>query len=173
MLNYLRRLGLVAALIALCLIVLPATCANAQFGGLYVTGGSTGQTLATTAAKLTSFTDALAANGATQEGDRSVTPVAASDHVTLMAGGVYEIRWTYSGTADATTRITYSLRDGTTAITGATASVNHVASTAMGAGITFLYRPTSDCNLSVFAAAASGTPALTVIDSQLIVVRVK
>lgn len=154
-------------------VMLIASTTNAQFGGLYVTGGSTAQTLSTSAAKLTAFTDAMAVNGATTEGDQSVTPSASNDYVTLMAGGVYEIEWIYSGTADATTRITYSLRDGSTAITGATASVNHVASTAMTSGIKFLYKPTATCNLSVYVVAASGTPGVTVIDSQLVVKRLK
>lgn len=171
----LKRLGLVACMLVLAMLAMApiAQAADNAHGGLYVTGGSTGQTLATSAAKLTAFTDAMAASSSSNDGDQSVTPVAASDYITLAAGGTYEIRWVACATADATTRVTYTLRDGSTAITGATASINHVASTAMTTGISFLYKPTSSCNLSVYAVAASGTPAVTVIDSQLVVVRLK
>lgn len=166
------KVGIAFAAIALALFSLSSVhAADSSFGGLYASGASTAQTLSTTAAKVTAFTAAMSES--TDDGDQAVDAVAASDHVLLKANGVYEIRFLYTGTADATTKVTFTLRDAGTAITGASTGINHPASTAVSTGIAFIYKPTSDATLTVYAVAASGTPAITPTDMQLVVVRIK
>jgi hypothetical protein len=150
-----------------------ASVAEAQMsvGGLTRTGAGAAQTLSTSAAKLDAFTAALPST--TTDGDQSVVASVADDNVAVVAGGVYVIRFSYSGTADATTAITYTIRDGSTAITGATATINHVASTGMSGSIDTVYRPTSTGAISVYAVAASGTPAITAVSSNLVIMRIK
>lgn len=162
------------AVIALAVSLLAASVANAQgYGGLYVNGGAAAQALSTSAAKITGFTAATAKN----DDDTSVVPVAASDHITLLAGGVYLIHFDCSaiiGTADIT--VTYSLRNGATAITGAQCSAHAITGMTtrpVNSSMSFVYAPTSNATLSVYAASASGTPNLTPVDANLIVHRIK
>ena len=145
--------------------------AQVAWGGMYASGAAAAQALSTTAAKFTAFTAALPSSST--EGDLSVVSVIASDQVNVIANGSYLVRFSYSGTADATTLVTFSLRNGATAITGATTRVNHPASTSVTATIDFLYKPTADAVVSVYAQSASGTPNITATDCQLTIVRLK
>lgn len=161
------------ALAAIILIASLASFAHADgsYGGLYVSAGAAAQAMSTSAAKLTGFVTALP-NDST---DVSVTPVAASDHITLVAGGVYLIHFDITalvGTADIT--INYTLRDGSTAITGATCSMEaEAATTPTNTSMTFIYKPTAAATLSVYAASASSTPNLTPQHATLIVTRIQ
>ena len=144
--------------------------AQNAWGGMQASGAAVAQALSTTAARLTAFTAALPSSST--DGDLSITTTIASDTMTLVPG-TYLIRYSYSGTADATTLVTFTLRNGTTAITGASARVNHPASTSVTANIDTLFSPTATATLNVFAVAASGTPSITATDAQLVVVRLK
>ncbi len=164
------RLKSVFAFVAL-LAMSSVSYGQGSWGGMYVTAGAAAQALSVTAAKFTGFVTALPSSAT--NGDTSVTTVIASDQVTLAANGSYMISYSYSGTADATTLITFSLRDAGAAITGATTRVNHPAATNVTAVINFIYKPTVDATLSVYAVAASGTPSITATDAQLVIRRLE
>ena len=144
--------------------------AQNAFGGMYASGAAVAQALSTSAAKVTGFVTALPSSS--DAGDQSIVTAIASDQVALVPG-TYMVRYSYAGTADATTLVTFTLRNGSTAITGASTRVNHPASTTVTATIDFLYTPTANATLSVYAVAASGTPSITPVDAQLVVVRLK
>ena len=142
--------------------------AQKGWGGMYASGASAAQVLSTTAAKFTGFVTAMPSSST--GGDTSVVSVVASDQITL-APGHYNIRFDYSGTADAATLVTFTLRNGVTAITGASTRINHPISTNVTASISFLYNPTAAATLSVYAVAAAATPAITATDCQIVVTR--
>ncbi len=146
--------------------------ASAKYGGLYVSGGETAQALSTTAAKMTGFA-AVAESGA-DDGDQSVVATLADDTVTLLGGGTYLVSFDITalvGTADI--QVAFTLRNGTTAITGATCGLEaEAADVPTNASMTWIYRPTADAVLSVYTASESGTPNLTPVDAQLSVVRI-
>lgn len=166
-----KLFGLFAACVAMVCSFASVADAQLAVGGLTRTGAGVAQAMSTTAAKVTAFTAALPSTSA--NGDLSVVASVADDQVAVVAGGIYVIRFSYTGTADATTAITYSLRDGSTEITGAAATINHVASTSMSGSIDTVYRPTAAGVISVFAASASGTPNITATASNLVVMRIQ
>lgn len=166
-----KLFGMVAACVALFCSFASVADAQLAVGGLTRTGSGVAQPLSTTPAKVTAFTAALPSTST--NGDQSVVAAVADDQVAVVAGGIYVIRFSYTGTADATTAITFSLRDGSTAITGADATINHVASTSMSGSIDTVYRPTANGLINVFAVAASGTPGITATASNLVVMRIQ
>jgi hypothetical protein len=167
-----RRFGLMLIAVVAAMFGSFAGESKAQnaWGGMYASGAAVAQALSTTAAKVTGFVTALPSSST--DGDQSIVTAIASDQVAL-APGTYLVRYSYSGTADATTLVTFSLRNGVTAITGASTRVNHPASTSVTANIDFIFTPTAAATLSVYAVAASGTPSITPTDCQLVVVRLK
>lgn len=145
--------------------------ANA-FGGLYVTGGSTGQALSTTAARMTGFTTAYVGTS-TREGDQSVVPVAASDWVTLKPG-TYLVNFDCSGTnSTANVGITADLRAGTTAVATVPKGRNEAPAINGNCPISFsgTFVVSTEANYSVFLVAASGTPSYTPVEANLSFVR--
>ena len=148
--------------------------ANAQrnaYGGLYVLDGATTQALATTAAKLTAFTTVT--ESSTQDG--SIVPSVSGDNIALLANGVYLIHLDVTasvGTADI--QVTYALRNGSTAIAGAECRhEGEAADVPSNASLTWIYKPTAAATLNVYVESESSTPNLTVIDAQLVVVRLQ
>ena len=141
------------------------------YGGLYVVDGSTAQSLSTTAAKMTGFTAVTEATS----GDVSVVPSAANDNVALLANGVYLIHLDVTASIDtADIEVTYALRDGTTAITGAECRhEGEAAGVPSNASLTWIYNPTAAGTLNVYVESESGTPDVTPIDAQLVVVRLR
>lgn len=166
-----KVLGLAMACIALTAFFVQEANAQLAVGGLTRTGAGVAQALSTSAAKFTAFTAALPST--TTDGDQSIVASVANDNVAVVAGGVYVIRFSYSGTADATAAITYSIRDGATAITGAEATINHPASTSVSGSIDTVYRPTAAGTLNVYAVAGTGTPNITATTSNFVVMRIK
>lgn len=140
-------------------------------GGLTKTGAGAAQALSTTAVKFTAFTDLLPSTST--DGDKSVVASVANDNVAVVKGGLYLIRFAYAGTGSSTDAVTFSVRDGSTAIDGAQSTVNHAASTSVSATIDTIYKPTADGSLSVFAVAAANTPSVTATASNLVVIRIK
>lgn len=142
---------------------------NAQYGSLFVSGGSTAQALATTAAKMTGF----ATLGATNPQDTSVTPALAADTITVKGGGRYMVRFDSTalmGTADI--QVTYTLRNGATAITGAACAFEaEDVAVPVHTGFHFIYEPAADAVLSIYVASESATPNLTPVHAQFSVVR--
>lgn len=161
---------LLAIIVAMLFCAGTVSAADTPFGGMYVSGGSTGQALSTTAAKVTLFAGDFPSSSS--DGEQSIVSSNSTDTITL-APGAYKITWTYSGTADATTAITFTLRDAGAAITGASSKINHPASTAVTGAITAIYRPTSTATITLYAAAASGTPTITATDMQMVITRLK
>lgn len=156
--------------------LLASTCSaqtGGAYGGLYVSGGSTAQALAVTAAKMTGFVTALPSSSS--HGDQSVVSTAASDVVTVKAGGTYLVHFDCSavvGTADI--EVAFTLRAAATAITGATCTMEVETSAGpTNASMTFLYTPAADAALSIYVASESSTPNFTPVDAQLVVVRVR
>lgn len=166
-----RFFALVAALALLLGCSHSAHAQGNAYGGLYVSGGSTAQTLSTTAAKMTGFTTALPSSA----GDTSVVPSAANDNIALLANGVYLIKLDVTALVDtADIQITFALRDGTTAITGAQCKLEaEAAAVPTNASMSWIYKPTAAGTLNVYVASESGTPDLTPVDCQLTVVRIK
>lgn len=163
-----KNFVLCLAIAVSCLAFSPEKADAKGWGGMYVSAGAAAQALSVTAAKFTGFVTALPSSSA--NGDTSVVSVIASDHITL-APGHYLIRFDYAGTADATTLVTFTLRNGATAITGASTRLNHPAATTVATSMSFIFNPTAAATLSVYAVSASGTPSITASDCQIVVCR--
>jgi hypothetical protein len=144
--------------------------ANAQYGSIYVSGGSTAQALATTAAKMTGF----ATLGATNVQDSSVTPALAADTITVKGGGRYLVKFDCTalmGTADI--QVAFGLRNDTTAVAGATCAFEaEDAAVPVHTGMHWIYEPTDDAVLSIYVASESATPNLTPVHAQFSVIRI-
>lgn len=145
--------------------------ANA-FGGLYVTGGSTAQALATSPAKMTGFAAAYTGSSA-RDGDQSIVPVLASDHVTLKPG-VYLVNFhCAANVASLNVEVTYDLRAGANVV--ATVPRARVeasdAAAVTNASFSGIFTVATEANYSIYVASESGTPNLTPVDANLSFVR--
>ena len=167
--------SVLTGLLAVCIAGSLASTASAEgaYGGMYVTGGSTAQALAVTAAKMTGFVTALP--GSATFGDTAVSEDVANDEIDLDAGGVYLIHLDVTaqmGTADIAA--TLQLAGGGTVITGATCSlIGEVAGADTNTSMTWLYVPATDLALSVYVKSASATPDFTPVNAQLIVHKIR
>jgi len=102
------------------------TATNLGYGEIYVTGGSTSQTTSGTANTYTQLT-AFTTNGSSATG---VTPVSASDKITLVNPGTYQVMFNASFTATNNHTFSfrcYNLTSGTAF--GNTVGSNHTNST--------------------------------------------
>jgi hypothetical protein len=144
--------------------------ANA-YGGLYVTAGATAQALSTTAAKMTGF--AAAYTGASSDGDQSVVPVLASDHVTLKPGR-YLVNFNCSANvATINIEVTYDLRAGATAVSTVPKAKVEASDAAAVTCASFsgVFTVATEANYSVYVASESSTPNLTPVEANLSFVR--
>lgn len=141
------------------------------YGGLHVTGASSAQALATSAAKMTGF--AVATSGSSSDGDQSIVPVLASDHVTLKPGR-YMVNFSCSAlVASANVEVTYDLRAGTTAVSTVPKAVVEASDAGAMTCASFngQFTVATEANYSVYVASESGTPNLTPEEASLSFVR--
>ncbi len=143
------------------------------YGSLYVHDGATLQATTSTPAKMVGFATAGPSSDL-RDGDLSVVPVLASDHIAVKAGGIYRISFFAAISMSAAAIAQIHARFGATelaniaatveAITAGADKVHHLSSSGF-------YVPATDGNISLYietSASVNTTPTA----AQLLVERI-
>ena len=135
------------------------------YGSLYVHDGSTAQALTSTPAKLTGFATAGPSDDVRQ-GDLSVVPVLASDHIAVKAGGIYRVSFNLSAAFSAAAIVQVHARFGTTELAQIAAQQDVVTTSGVDKYFNYvatgIYVPATDGNISLYGETSSNgnlTPA--------------